>query len=665
MNINEKSNFDHFKWVYLMANRIISREKTKPMLCLSFNEQIPIFNIDPFLVPFSIEHLSTGIPYSIILSLFEPIDISNKTNIQLFEICLNLLSINGYKPCLPCSIEKLISNSYEDHINLCQIVEFAIFEKSINIDLIISDLKKIPRSFFVLNSYPHLLEDAIKLWLENFHCVHGISSIENLQNDISRGYHVAAIFSRTFPKRILKTKINLKEDIDNIHSNSNWILINPIIEELGLFIPNSFPTSEKLFYLFFADIFHATRATAKKFVKLDPPPIIIKLIETSKINNNILPKLVVPQSNKETIKPQLIKKVKNVVIQNEIRPKTTDNIRRTPIFEEKILNSVVNINSDNIRQKPEISPISTPRLDIFKQEEDKNEDIIFLNERPQTANNLKEITPKGNILNLNGSDLVKDKNDLEKNYLIEQYKFFSNNFLEGYKLNDPIEINEFITIILNCFNSTTEIIDYLEQNSKNNEFFNHLKSFLIYLIKNKEINSNIPSKFFDFLIKIENKFKKIERPRVSFVDLSNFIEEEISNNQNNEIEEISKNSIPLKDSTTIPNYQTIINSLKYNCLPGPIHEEKILNIQELLLKYKFDRFYILLSSRTLKFKGIYLFKEFKSIKIYGIGPDFVEIKDVKFYFKFINGTKSFEKLFIESFTQTTDAFCLLKEPSNW
>ena len=267
--------FEHFHWVWKFVSRVKSFvEFSKPLLSASFSSGITsrpdIELIKSIECSFDIENLSNGNQYALIVSLLTGKKFNFVSALEQFEFVLHELSTLGYNPPKPCEPAHLIIGSVQDHVNLCHCLEFAVLDKSINVEKLMDDLRKLPRSFFVLKEYPKQLDQAIKLWLSKFSCLFEIPDVsDDVQNDIKYGTHVAAVLSRIYPQRIDKKSL-LTNSVED-----NWKNIKEILNELQAYVPENFPVSDNLFACFIADLYFATRVGVKKFIRLDTPNNII------------------------------------------------------------------------------------------------------------------------------------------------------------------------------------------------------------------------------------------------------------------------------------------------------------------------------------------------------------------------------------------------------
>ncbi|OHT03235.1 hypothetical protein TRFO_29422 [Tritrichomonas foetus] len=268
----------HLQWLSIAVRRVCSFEKEnqKPLLSLSFNNKCPIYDESiNFPDILTVNDLSTGLPYVFILNLLKtlPNGIDSTNPQKAFKVVLSTLAELGYKPSGKCEIDNLCNQSISDHVELAKLIEWAVVDRTLSIQMLCDDLKRLPRSFFILEQRPDLLEDAIKLWLSKFPCSYTLPDIKNLDEEIFQGQHIAFSLARVYPKRILKDVIDVGPDLTDLMITHNWELALSVLEELMAFIPPKRQfQSPHIILLFFADIFYSTRSGAKKFVKLDPPP---------------------------------------------------------------------------------------------------------------------------------------------------------------------------------------------------------------------------------------------------------------------------------------------------------------------------------------------------------------------------------------------------------
>lgn len=263
---------DHFRWIGKMADRIIcsqNEENKHPLLSLSFlkgNRAFDFFSkFSRPTFPITVENLSDGKLYSIIVSTIALNDRTNFSNINVqnlydFNLILDNLLNEGYIPEKPCDSNGLKNGILQQHINLCKSIEFLVVDKSLNTTLLLSDLHYLPHSFFVLKSDAQIihLDDAVSLWLSKFHCNSYFSMNPNeptksdknqlIQMDASKFSKIAACLSRVFPEKIHADEILDGNSEDEIQHNINLSKI--ILDEINAFVIEEFPTDENLFFLF-------------------------------------------------------------------------------------------------------------------------------------------------------------------------------------------------------------------------------------------------------------------------------------------------------------------------------------------------------------------------------------------------------------------------------
>lgn len=307
---------EHFKWIYNLISRLKSSlNNSRSLLSLSFIEKRFIDKID---ISFQIDDqqitqnsIPQAIHYAILTYLFTESDDFNSIKLHqndqifLYQYSIEKLNLIGYKPCQPCDLLGLQNKFLTNHVNLCLCLEFVVCDKSLKIENFLDDIKRLPRSFFVLSrsgtrqTPQSNLEDVVRLWLSKFPCLYGIkdltfsketikihsnfeSSIEFLQEEIMDGKHIAAVLSRAFPQSVRK------EEVLNNDSEKNWSIIREILEkEICAFVPSSFPVSDNLFMCFISDLFHATRTGAKKFVRVESSNAM-NVFSVNKISSNEL-----------------------------------------------------------------------------------------------------------------------------------------------------------------------------------------------------------------------------------------------------------------------------------------------------------------------------------------------------------------------------------------
>jgi hypothetical protein len=265
----------HLAFVGKLTDRIIdasSPNPAKPVLSLSFVRRFPAAEKLTFIQPpVTLADLSKGCHYALILSLFDDVPFYLSNRLEIFGAVLRAIRNLGFKPELPCDAANLTAGVIIDHINLCNALEFAISEKSVDCALFVDDLRHLPRSFFVLREFPVHTDDALLLWLNKFHCFSDLYQIDapQLQVEIPKWTHVAAILSRIFPTRIPKSHIKRCQDLTPMDISRHFDLISPLLRELGVFIPSAFPLPLHLTRFFIGELYWATRPGVHKFARLD------------------------------------------------------------------------------------------------------------------------------------------------------------------------------------------------------------------------------------------------------------------------------------------------------------------------------------------------------------------------------------------------------------
>ena len=395
------SNFEdeHFRWIGIIADRIIcakNPENELPLLSLSFLDANNLSTYSSFTrptFPITIKDLLDAKLYGIIVSAIIFNKKRNIINCEFnFDSILNDLSNEGYIPQKPCDSSGLKEGIAENHVNLCKSIEFLVADRSINVELLTTDLRHLPRSFFVLKSdiQIDLLEDAVALWLAKFHCnCHFDDEVEQLnsncedqkdnifnlnsknyiiQRDTSKFSKVAACLARIFPKQINKNDIKKGENEEEIQSNINLSKI--ILDELHAFVVEKLPNDEHLFMLFISDLYYATRSGVKKFVKVDQPPL-------TKISTLPPTVLQLQNSNLTNLQPITIKKsLSSISDLNQVKEKPKQHLLSNPLIQKNkssqsklqptILKPKVeqnfSINPKNANKKKQESPKSAKKL---------------------------------------------------------------------------------------------------------------------------------------------------------------------------------------------------------------------------------------------------------------------------------------------------------------
>lgn len=341
---------DHLLWISRIISRIASNSTSKcikkstidnlpistiPILNLSFIPQSTFIRFADFfnstsIEPINLSTLSTGTYYSIIATIFTngvfTLDLTSSTS-NKFDLIFKCLSSIGYKPCQPCTQFGLMAGLPEHHSNLCESLEYVVIEKSLSCEIFLDDLRKVPRSFFVLRDgwYPSTINEAIGLWLSKFPCIVNLpeiedTSIENLKHQFC---YTAAVLSRIYPQIINKSSI-LTENFQMAHLASNWEKSKHILNELGAFVPTQFESlSHNLFLCFISDLYYATRSGANKFIRIERPPETI--ISSRKPKNESMLSEVKPSVKTVTFEEYFREKQSK---KSQWRPQTTPTVIR-------------------------------------------------------------------------------------------------------------------------------------------------------------------------------------------------------------------------------------------------------------------------------------------------------------------------------------------------
>lgn len=318
----------HIHWLDIVVKRLLcnNKENMRPLLCLSFiNPKQTVYHEYKIISDnLSIDDLSTGFPYAILVNSIKPIEPSISEPNKLFEIVLLTLKSLGYNPSNTCDIQNLTTRSISDHVELCKIIEWAIVDRCLSIQMLCDDIKRLPRSFYILDHQPNLLEDAVSLWLSKFPMSHTLPMIKDFKTDIFQGQHIAFSLSRVYPKRILKDLINVGSELTDSMITQNWEYAKPVMDELDVFVPpfRQF-LSPHILLLFFADIFYATRSGAKKFVRLDPPPLIITPKPTIKNETET------DKKQEDTIEMKVLRQQKRFHQQHQMSKQSTESTNNT------------------------------------------------------------------------------------------------------------------------------------------------------------------------------------------------------------------------------------------------------------------------------------------------------------------------------------------------
>ena len=340
-----------------MCDRIIdavSLNPKLPLLCLSFAQKFPnaclLANIPREV---NLRELAKGTHYGVICYLLREINFTVSNPVEVFRSVLLGLKALGYTPRQPCDPAGLSSGRVNDHVNLCSALARAVFEKSMRVDRIVEDLKRLPRTYFVLNEAPSQLEAALSLWLHKFHSIHELPDGE----DLNTFAHVAGALSRVFPARIRRAEIKFDTKSD-IELNKQRVF--SLLDEIGAYMPQSFPVSDELFHVAMADLFYATRQAVKRFVRVDvtPPiagfrPVTAKPTRVKRVvQNNARSKVVVrPATRKAVIRIPALPKREEIDELSEIYKYMSRGDRRAKFIEvddPKVLieNIVKLMNSD-------------------------------------------------------------------------------------------------------------------------------------------------------------------------------------------------------------------------------------------------------------------------------------------------------------------------------
>ena len=279
---DESEFFVHENLINLLVKRIClwNTEKNNfPLLCLDIFQPIRKSQFcETIGESIKIDDLKTGTPYSIILEAIQNFIPSEKSKSEkneiLFKEILDFLSSIGYNPSSECTPDGLVAGNLSHHVALSLLLEWIIIDKSLSIELLCSDLKSLPRSFYVMKDKPAFLLDSVALWLSKVPANPELKDIKKLDEDLINGQHIASVLARAYPQKINKGDIKIGDNLSNEDIEHNWNLIENMAKELNLFIIPRKKLSQQLILIFIADIFYATRPAAKKFVKLDQEPPI-------------------------------------------------------------------------------------------------------------------------------------------------------------------------------------------------------------------------------------------------------------------------------------------------------------------------------------------------------------------------------------------------------
>jgi hypothetical protein len=108
--------------------------------------------------------------------------------------------------------------SAADHLNLCLAFEFLIVEKCLIPELLPDDLRRIPRSFFILREVPNHIDGVITLWLSKFPCMPELhESGPDVQRGIAQRTHVACALAWVYLATIWKAEIKKQPGLSEAH----------------------------------------------------------------------------------------------------------------------------------------------------------------------------------------------------------------------------------------------------------------------------------------------------------------------------------------------------------------------------------------------------------------------------------------------------------------
>ncbi|KAK8898302.1 hypothetical protein M9Y10_000585 [Tritrichomonas musculus] len=298
-----------------------------------------------------------------------------------------------------------------------------------------------------------------------------------------------------------------------------------------------------------------------------------------------------------------------------------------------------------------------------------------------------------------------ETNNPSANEIVESTKSFFEKLLNGNQDEDETNLESELRKTLsksskdfqaNYENEIVEIQDLvqdlIEKHPENEDYYRKLYEAFMRIAKEAaEANSSSASPIiratksifedlynddaksrldFDF----EDKLRSIISESEAIYNPYEEIENDDENEANSKDQKFEKLYPPAREasskkSSTVPNYQTILNALRFTCIPGPRFTKQIETISASMKENKDERFVILMASRTNKFKGVYILASdgLSAKKMWGEGPKNIKNEDCFAYFKYINGQKIFDPLQIKGFTQTTDGFSLKKniEPDTW
>lgn len=568
---------EHFRWIGITADRIINAKNTEtelPLLSLSFlddNHNLTFYSNQPRPnFPITIEDLSNAKLYGIIVSTI----LSNKKaigNNYDFDMILNDLSNEGYIPQKPCDVSGLKSGNIEHHINLCRSIEFFVIDKSLNIEILESDLRRLPRSFFVLKSNEQidLLEDAISLWLSKFHCnvqfseelkhinddyknnAYNLSEKNyNIQIDTSNFAKVAACLARIFPKQINKNEIKKGDNQEEIENNKKLSKI--ILDELHAYTVEKFPTDEKLFMLFISDLFYATRSGSRKFVKLDhniqlqkihsmPQPRILSKenglvrvqassslvmktssLLTQKVDTKVAqsPAIIKQTPKTQQSTPRKPKVVKPVVEQKQQKKEKEKSPKK---IEKKVQKEKNNKEKHLVAKK---NQKETPKEEKHKLDQIDNHDEIIA--KDDSKESIEEPKSQENIENDDKSNENESKKPIVRKYILEfpEIEIILKKLKEKYPQNEN-DYDNYYDVFMRVMQEAT-----IKNNSNISEIFTVSKAAFDQLLDNPQLLD------YDFEQRLKNIYEKTKA-----TDLINNSENNENKEENDQDDNLYKNNI--------------------------------------------------------------------------------------------------------------------------
>jgi hypothetical protein len=269
----------HLLFVSTLTERIAaasSKNSRSCLLSLSFTDRLPPARVVAGLrVGVDLAELSKGTHYAIIVSLFRDLPVQYPNRIELFSLVLSALRSLGFAPGPPCDPLNLANGIADDHANLCAALELLIVERALTPEQLFDDLRRIPRSFFVLRQFPSDIDASIVLWLNKFHCIAEIPEIaDGVQAEAAKWIHVAAVLSRAFPTRIWKSAIRKSRDLSPPDVAANREAVVTLLSEFHAFVPPRLPIPDRLFRFFISEVYWVTRTGIRKFSAFDPFPFI-------------------------------------------------------------------------------------------------------------------------------------------------------------------------------------------------------------------------------------------------------------------------------------------------------------------------------------------------------------------------------------------------------